>query len=42
MLRYQNLATNGEWLTDLVLNAVIVLGGLALLAWVVGLFTPAK
>ena len=42
MFRYQNLTTNGKWLTDLVLNAAMVLGGLALLAWVVGTFTPAK
>jgi hypothetical protein len=29
MFRYQNLTTNSKWLTDLVLNAAIVLGGLA-------------
>jgi hypothetical protein len=42
MFRYQNLTTNGKWLTDLVFNAIMVLGGLALLGWIVGLFTPAK
>ena len=42
MFRLQYLTTNSKWLTDLVLNAVIVLGGLALFAWVVGLITPAK
>ncbi len=37
--RYKRLTYNGKWLSDLVTDGMIVLGGLALLAWLV---SPGK
>ena len=42
MGQYLKLTDRGKSLVDALFNAVLVLGGLALLAWVVGLFTPAR